>query len=97
MQVEIVKYKELGKGALKAFFDVVIQPGSLRINDCRYFVKGDSWFKLPEKEVKSKDGTKTDYFPILRFLDPDYLAEFTEAVLTELEKQGKPASDDIPF
>ena len=84
--VEVGQYRELNKGSLKAVFSIVIYPSGQKILDCRLFQQGDKrWFKFPEKEVKYSDGRKTEYIPIISYLNKDYLEQLKIAVLQALK------------
>lgn len=84
IKVEIGQYREVNKGALKAFFSLVIYPQGIQINDCRLFQKGSArWVNLPEKEYKVGDETK--YFPIVRILDKAYETAVKDAALEALK------------
>lgn len=88
MKVEIGQYKEVNKGMLKAFFSVVIYPQGEKVLDCRYFIKDDGtrWFSFPNKEVKF-EGKKTEYIPLISYLNKEYLEELKESILIELKKK----------
>ena len=85
--VQVDQYRKMDKGTLKAFFSLMIYPAGLRITDCRYFAKDDKrWFNFPEKEVPSKDGGKSKYFPYVSCLNKEYLQELQNAVLMALKE-----------
>lgn len=86
IKVEVGQYKEVNKGSLKAFFSLIIHPHGQKILDCRYFVQGDNrWISFPQKEIKKQDGSKSDYIPLVSYLDKDYLEKLKEAVLGQLK------------
>ncbi len=97
--IEIGQYKELNKGALKGTFSLVEYPFGRKTLDCKYFVQGDrEWFNMPAKEVKKTDGSKSDFIPIVSYMDKTYFEAFKAAVIAGL-KQQSPAKepDDFPF
>ena len=90
VKVEVGQYREVNKGALKAFFSLVIYPEGLKIMDCKYFVQGSSsWFSFPQKEVKFTDGRKSEYAPLIHCLNKEYSEQLKIAVLKALKEQGK--------
>lgn len=90
IKVEIGQYRVMDKGSLKAFFSLVIYPEGQKILDCRYFVQGDKrWFSFPQKEIKYNDGRKTEYIPLVSYLNKEYLENLKSAVLIAL-KDAKP-------
>lgn len=90
IKVEVGQYRVMDKGSLKAFFSLVIYPEGQKILDCRYFVQGDKrWFSFPQKEIKYTDGRKTEYIPLVSYLNKEYLEQLKIAVLIQL-KDAKP-------
>lgn len=90
IKVEVGQYREMNKGSLKAFFSLVIYPEGQKILDCRYFVQDEKrWFSFPQKEIKFTDGRKTEYIPLVSYLNKEYLEQLKIAVLTQL-KDAKP-------
>lgn len=90
IKVEIGNYREVNKGALKAFFTLVIYPTGQTIRDCRYFLKDDGrWFSLPQKEIKKPDGQKSEYIPLITFQNKEYSDALKNAVIEAL-KTAKP-------
>ena len=87
-EVEVGQYREVNKGALKAFFTLVEYPHGRKTLDCRYFVQGDKcWFSFPQKEIKKPGVDKPEYIPYVSYLDKGYLEQFKIAVLTALREQ----------
>jgi|GEM_PF-2207674 len=87
-EVEVGQYREMNKGALKAFFTLVEYPHGRKTFDCRYFEQGDKrWFSFPQKEIKKDGATKPEYIPYVSYLDKEYLEQFKIAVLTALSDQ----------
>jgi hypothetical protein len=94
-KVEVGQYKAMNKGALKGFFSLCIDD-NIQFLGCSYFIKnGRAWFKFPEKEGKSKDGEKTEYFPIIKMLNRDYLADLNTKVLDAL--LALDTNENVPF
>lgn len=90
IKVEIGQYRPMDKGSLKAFFSVIIYPQGQKILDCRYFVQGDQhWFSFPQKEIKYTDGRKTEYIPLISYLNKEYLEQLKVVILNAL-KDVKP-------
>jgi hypothetical protein len=90
IKIEIGRYHEVNKGALKAFFNLMVYPHGPKITDCRYFVSGDNrWWNFPQKEIKKTPEGKPDYFPYVSYPDKQYLDQLKEAVLEAL-KDAKP-------
>jgi len=84
MIVEVGQYREVNKGALKAFFSLVIHPGGQKIIDCRHFVQGEKeWFSFPQKEIK-KEGQKSEYIPIVSFLDKEYFEGLKASIMNAI-------------
>lgn len=87
IKVEIGQYYEVNKGSLKARFSLVIYPEGQKILDCTHFVRdNEQWFNFPQKEIKHNDGRKTEYLPLISYLNKDYREQLKIAVLTELKK-----------
>ena len=85
--IEIGQYKEVNKGALKAFFTLVEYPFGRKIMDCRYFEKdGQHWFSFPQKEVKKPNDAKSDYIPLISYLDKTYLEQLKKTILQALKE-----------
>jgi hypothetical protein len=89
MQVEIGRYKEVNKGALKAFFELfvpVIRIEGMKVIDCQHFVGsgGKNWFNWPSKEFKKNDGSKS-YFPFISFTPTTFRTTLETAVNTALQ------------
>lgn len=90
MKIEIGQYRRKDKGALRAFFSLVMHPHGLKILDCRYFVQGDKrWFSFPQKEIKYTDGRKTEYIPYISIIDKEYLELLKIEILKELKKHDE--------
>jgi hypothetical protein len=86
IKVEIGQYREVNKNTLKAFFSVVIFPEGQKILDCRYFVHGDKrWIGFPQKEIKYDDGRKTEYIPLISYIDKDYGEQLKAVILSKLK------------
>lgn len=75
------------KGALRAFFNVVLQPNSIKVIDCKYFVSGDKmWWTFCQKEVPPRDGNgKSEYIPYISIGSKDYIEEIKTKVLELLK------------
>lgn len=87
IKVEVGQYREVNKGMFKATFSLVIYPEGQKILDCKYFVNGDQrWFNFPQKEIKKQDGSKSDYIPLISYLNKDYLAGLKAAVINALKE-----------
>lgn len=108
-EVEVGQYREVNKGALKAFFSIVEYPYGRKTLDCRYFVSGDKkWIAFPQKEVKKPNMDKPDYIPLVSYMDKEYDNQLKIAILTALkeqenngqansyQKQAAPLQDDSP-
>jgi hypothetical protein len=100
MKVEVGQYREVNKGVFKATFSLVIYPQGEKVLDCKYFVNGDQrWFNFPQKEIKKQDGSKSDYIPLISYLNKEYLATLKAAVLNalkEIQPQEKYAQESHP-
>ena len=87
-EVEVGQYREVNKGALKAFFTLVEYPHGRKTLDCRYFEQGDKrWFSFPQKEIKKPGQDKPEYIPYVSYLDKEYLEQLKIAILTALREQ----------
>lgn len=107
LEVEVGQYREVNKGALKAFFSIVEYPNGRKTTDCRLFeANGRRWFSFPTREFKKPGSEKTEYIPYISYIDKDYGEKFKEAVLEALthaensgeantyQKQANPLQDD---
>lgn len=89
IKVEVGQYRAVDKGALKAFFSLVIYPEGQKILDCRYFEQGQNrWWSMPQKEIKKGDGEKSDYIPYISYLDKKHGEELKAAVLEALKNHN---------
>ena len=87
-EIEVGQYREINKGALKAFFTLVEYPYGRKTMDCRYFESGDKrWISFPQKEVKKLGMDRPDYIPYISYLDKEYLEQLKIAILTALKEQ----------
>ena len=87
-EIEIGQYREVNKGALKAFFTLVEYPSGRKTLDCRHFEHaGNRWFSFPQKEIKKPGQDKPDYIPYVSYLDKEYAAQLKTAILTALKEQ----------
>lgn len=107
-EVEVGQYREVNKGALKAFFTLVEYPHGRKTLDCRYLEMGDKrWFSFPQKEIKKPGAEKPEYIPYVSYFDKDYLEQLKIAILIALtdaqekhgeantpQKQAAPLQDD---
>lgn len=89
IKVEVGQYRPTNKdGCFKATFSLVIHPQGQKILDCRYFIQDDKrWFNFPQKEVKYSDGRKTEYYPIVSYLNKEYLEQLKPTVLAAIKKE----------
>ncbi len=108
IEVEVGQYREVNKGALKAFFTLIEYPHGRKTMDCRYFESGTNrWMAFPQKEIKKPGMDKPEYMPLISFLDKEYDKLFKEAILTAIknhegtsaqantyQKQAAPLQDD---
>lgn len=95
IKVEIGQYREVNKGALKAFFSLLIQPQGQKIMDCRYFVSGENrWFSFPSKEILKKGQEKPEYMPLISYLNKEYKDQLNQAVMDALKTQGNHANSN---
>jgi hypothetical protein len=93
-KVEIVHYREVNKGGLKAFFTVEFGPYAQKVYDCRYFVMGEKqWVSFPQREISYTDGRKTEYFPYINFGDKAYFEQLKNKILDALETQTSEKQD----
>lgn len=94
IKVEIGQYRELNKGLMKAAFSVVIHPYGIKILDCKLFEKGNNiWFSFPVKEIKKPDQQKSDYIPLISFVNREYFEQLKidilQAVLDRIAQENK--------
>ena len=98
MKIDITNYRPINKGALLGSFSLALtfQEGiSLSFSDCKYFSVGErSWFSFYQKEVKKQDGSKSDYFSIIRVHGVEKEKELKDLVVKEVEKHVK-TSDKV--
>lgn len=98
ISVQVGKYREVNKGALKAFFEVILQPGSQKILDCKLFEKGtQSWIGWPSKEYKKPGQEKPEYIPLVAFLDREYSEALKVAVVAAIDKLKSASLQEPPF
>lgn len=85
MGIEIIKYKPLNKGSLKAIVDIYVSGYGLEIFGCTYFSKGNNqrWVSLPTKEIV-KDNEKK-YLNIIRFRDKETSDRFQRGILEAID------------
>lgn len=109
MKVTAENIRSVDKGALRGFFDLVMED-FLRINSCSVFQKGDSWWiALPSKPYEAKDGT-TKYQPIVEipkerleklrdFVMPALKAELEKNYESKVDpnKAVRDMNEDVPF
>lgn len=98
MHIEIGEYRAINKGALKAAFTLILADfGKLKIRNCKLFESGagNKWFKLPDQEGKSKDGSKVEYFQIMTFLDRDFEKQVQSSVLNALSQYKNPEVTNV--
>jgi hypothetical protein len=94
--VEVGQYREVNKGALKAYFTFIEYPTGRQTLDCKYFIKGDQrWFSLPQKEVKQPNAEKPTYYPIIKYLDSNYHDLLRDAILTALKEEETNAQKNV--
>jgi len=86
-EIEVGQYRVVNKGALKAFFSLVIYPSGQKMLDCRHFQQGNNcWFSFPQKEIKKPDQEKPDYIPLISYLNKEYLEKLKTAVTAALKE-----------
>ena len=86
--VVVDSIKRIDKGSLRAFATVTIA-GKLTINSIRIVQqnKQAAWVSLPQNEVKSADGGRSKYFPIVEVHDDTLKKQIIDAVLAEYHAQ----------
>ena len=86
--VTVDSIKPVNKGSLRAFATVTIA-GKLTINSIRIIQQADqsAWVSLPQNEVKSADGGRSKYFPIVEVHDDGLKKQIINAVLAEYHAQ----------
>lgn len=92
MKVLIEDYKEVNRGAMKAFFTLVDVERGIKHLNCQYMVTpSNSFWKFPSREVVKEDGTK-EYKPNILTYDIDTYRIMKDAVLEALKtaKPGEP-------
>lgn len=89
LSVEIPQYKAVNKGALQAFFTMIIKPMGIKIIDCRYFCcpgeQDRRWFSFPSKEIKKEP--KSDYVQLIYILNTNFNEELKTAVLKAIDEK----------
>ena len=86
IEVEVGQYREIDKGALRGFFTLIEYPYGRKTIDNRHFVQGkNEWFAFPQKEYTKTGETKTEYFPLVSYLDKKYFDEYKEAVIKAIK------------
>lgn len=83
--LEILKYKDVNKGALRGKFDVKVHKwGGFVIRDMAYFEKGDrKWVAFPSRPYD--DGPEVKYYSYCFFDTPEMSKAFAERVLDVLK------------
>jgi len=86
--VEIGQFRTIDdKGALKGFFSLIIHPEGQKILDCRYFESGEKrWFAFPHKEIKHKNGQKTEYIPYICYVNKVFREQLVAKVMSNLKE-----------
>ena len=78
-KVEISNFKTIGRGSLKAFFDLKLVQTSMVFHDCALFEKdGRRWVNLPQKIVEQGGAKK--YFPVVEITDKALRERFQKSV-----------------
>ena len=95
----INNYKQIGKGCLKARFDVVVPQWQMTIKDCALFEKDHKqWIALPSRSYEGQDGSKK-HFELVSF--PREVKERFQTKCLEMLKPMQPAQavleSDVPF
>lgn len=84
MSIEVLKYKEINKGAMLCSLSVFVEKMGIEINDIIIFQKnGRRWANMPSRQYE-KDG-ETKYFPYLRFRERDHQNAFSDQVVRAME------------
>lgn len=89
LSIRITDYNPLEKEFLKGFFTLVLDFFGVEmfIYDCKHFKKQDNtWFSLPQKEIKQRPGEKSKYFQLIRFPEASVMKELNDLVLNEINK-----------
>jgi len=85
IEVEIVHFRLVNRGSLKASFTLKILGVELVIRNCNYFVRNnEKWFSFPSQVVKNEDDTKT-YYPYLSIYNKEYLKDLKAKIIEKLE------------
>lgn len=86
--MEILRYREVNKGAMKAFFSLKVPKMGLIINECVLFEsKGRRWISFPQKMVEANGEKK--YYPYVQFSDKSLMATFSEKVMPAIDEYVK--------
>jgi hypothetical protein len=99
--MDVINFKGIDKGCLKAKFDVVIPEWGLTIREVTLFEKdGKEWLGMPSRQYE-KDGKQKSYD--LVSLEKGKRQRFDAACIAKVKagqyqtKQEKQSSDDTPF
>jgi hypothetical protein len=101
--MEILNYKEVGKGCLVAKFDIRINEWGMLLRGCAYFRKeGDNkeWLGLPSSKLEGKDGTSKSYEHVV--FDKPIKARLEASCLEKIrsgqyKKKEEQATCNTPF
>lgn len=102
--MEVLRYKEINKGSMKAFFNLKVPKQKMIYNDMILFQKGNQrWVSFPQK-MSEQNGEKK-YFPYVYIEDKELQKIFNAKVLEAIDNYLKTANiepngninEDIPF
>lgn len=99
---QVEDFKKFEKNTLKGFFSLNIS--GMIVEGFSYHEKnGKRWVGFPARE-KTDDNGDTQWFPIVKFLDPDRQAKFQSWAKAEVRKimpatkeETPLEKDDLPF
>ena len=110
MPVKCLKFKEVNKGCLVGYADLLLEKTdlSLEVRGCMLMQKNNQkWLSLPSKEFKDEKTNETKYYPIVRFTDKDVDKKFQDqaiAVINEFrqaseqpEQKNYSHNENLPF
>lgn len=84
--MNIINFKEINKGYLKARFDVEIQEWGVTIRSCSLFDKeGKKWICLPSQQYKGKDGSNKHFDYVV--FEKDKKNRFQTACIEKINKR----------
>jgi len=87
-QIECIRFKHIGKGALLGFADIYVPSFGLEFYGCSVFQKdGHKWMSFPSRETSVDENGKKKFWPHVRFRKRESMDAFCISAMTAIEKK----------